>query len=86
MCTKIFSVPPSRISRVERKTEANKSGHLTDRSTPLNVPLLKEEGVSLSFSLDRGDSGEFVFFSFTGLIEILIIHCTEMVFFYLYGL
>ncbi|CAH0728932.1 unnamed protein product, partial [Brenthis ino] len=57
MCTKIFSVPPSRISRVERKTEANKSGHLTNRSTPLNVPLLKEEGVSLSFSLDRGDSG-----------------------------
>ncbi|XP_050342770.1 folliculin-interacting protein 2 isoform X2 [Nymphalis io] len=54
MCTKIFNVPPSRISRT--KTEA-KSGHLATHSTPLNVPLLKEEGVSLSFSLDRGDSG-----------------------------
>ncbi|XP_046960967.1 folliculin-interacting protein 1 isoform X1 [Vanessa cardui] len=55
MCTKIFNVPPSRISRT--KTEAKSSGLLTTRSTPLNVPLLKEEGVSLSFSMDRGDSG-----------------------------
>lgn len=56
MCTKIFSVPPPRISRVERKTDICKS-NLLSRSTPLNVPLVKEEGVSLSFSLDRGDSG-----------------------------
>ncbi|XP_037299581.1 folliculin-interacting protein 2 isoform X2 [Manduca sexta] len=61
MCTKIFCVPTSRrISRVERKTErrdASSCGDLRNGSQPLNVPLLREEGVSLSFSLDRGDSG-----------------------------
>ncbi|CAH0407884.1 unnamed protein product [Chilo suppressalis] len=61
MCTKVFCVPTSRkISRVERKnSEVNSrsSGNLRDVSTPLSVPSLREEGVSLSFSLNRGDSG-----------------------------
>ncbi|KAJ2938259.1 hypothetical protein O0L34_g17600 [Tuta absoluta] len=60
MCTKVFCVPTSRkISRVERKPSAEQSStdlrHIS--SKPLNVPALKEEGVALSFSLDRGDSG-----------------------------
>ncbi|XP_039748729.1 folliculin-interacting protein 2 isoform X2 [Pararge aegeria] len=59
MCTKLFSVPQSRrIGRGDRKiTETKSSGNLNSSSKPLNVPQLKEEGVSLSFSLDRGDSG-----------------------------
>ncbi|XP_023942291.2 folliculin-interacting protein 2 isoform X2 [Bicyclus anynana] len=58
MCTKLFSVPSRRASRHERKiTETRSSGNLNGSSKPLNVPQLKEEGVSLSFSLDRGDSG-----------------------------
>ncbi|XP_059052500.1 folliculin-interacting protein 2 isoform X2 [Achroia grisella] len=57
MCTKVFCVPTSRrISRTDRRTECS-TAKLRNSSTPLNVPLLKEEGVSLSFSLDRGDSG-----------------------------
>ncbi|XP_075970832.1 folliculin-interacting protein 2 isoform X2 [Anticarsia gemmatalis] len=62
MCTKVFCVPSRRISRVitERhpeRREAGGSGDLGSRSKPLSVPLVTEEGVSLSFSLDRGDSG-----------------------------
>ncbi|XP_069354807.1 folliculin-interacting protein 2 isoform X2 [Maniola hyperantus] len=59
MCTKLFSVPRSRqISRGDRKiTDAKSSGDLNSCSKPLSVPQLKEEGVSLSFSMDRGDSG-----------------------------
>ncbi|CAG4941488.1 unnamed protein product [Parnassius apollo] len=59
MCTKVFCVPTSRrISRVERKTsEANSDQNNRNESKPLNVPALREEGVSLSFSIDRGDSG-----------------------------
>ncbi|XP_052750513.1 folliculin-interacting protein 2 isoform X2 [Galleria mellonella] len=57
MCTKVFCVPTSRrISRTERKTESS-TAKVRNSSMPLNVPLLKEEGVSLSFSIDRGDSG-----------------------------
>ncbi|KAL0840160.1 hypothetical protein ABMA28_015454 [Loxostege sticticalis] len=57
MCTKVFCVPTSRkISRVDRKT-SEASGTVRNGSKPLNVPSLREEGVSLSFSLDRGDSG-----------------------------
>ncbi|XP_063532408.1 folliculin-interacting protein 2 [Cydia strobilella] len=56
MCTKVFCLPTSRrISRVDRKVEPS-SFELRERSNPLNVPLQKEE-VSLSFSIDRGDSG-----------------------------
>lgn len=59
MCTKVFCVPTSRkISRVDRKT-SEASGTVRNGSKPLNVPSLREEGVSLSFSLDRGDSGKF---------------------------
>lgn len=59
MCAKVFCVPTSyRISRVDRKTsEVNSTGDIRRCSTPLNVPALREEGVELSFSLDRGDSG-----------------------------
>ncbi|XP_045492883.1 folliculin-interacting protein 2 isoform X1 [Colias croceus] len=59
MCTKMFFVPNSRrISRADRKTDinANVTSELRSCSTPLNMPL-REEGVSLSFSIDRGDSG-----------------------------
>ncbi|XP_073951666.1 folliculin-interacting protein 2-like isoform X2 [Choristoneura fumiferana] len=58
MCTKVFCVPVSRrISRVNRKPDGSDT-ELRERSKskPLNVPLQKEE-VSLSFSIDRGDSG-----------------------------
>lgn len=61
MCTKVFCVPSRRISRIDRqpeRREASSCGEMGDRSKPLSVPLLREEGVSLSFSLDRGDSGE----------------------------
>ncbi|XP_045764522.1 folliculin-interacting protein 2 isoform X2 [Maniola jurtina] len=59
MCTKLFSVPRSRqISPGDRKiTEAKSNGDLNSGSKPLSVPQLNEEGVSLSFSMDRGDSG-----------------------------
>ncbi|CAH0626911.1 unnamed protein product [Chrysodeixis includens] len=59
MCTKVFCVPSRRITRVDRHPERkDASGCETgDRSKPLSVPLVREEGVSLSFSLDRGDSG-----------------------------
>ncbi|KAI5636381.1 folliculin-interacting protein middle domain-containing protein [Phthorimaea operculella] len=59
MCTKVFCVPTSRkISRVETKPSTESSGDLRHiGSKPLNVPAVKEEGVALSFSLDRGDSG-----------------------------
>ncbi|XP_068630181.1 folliculin-interacting protein 1 isoform X2 [Battus philenor] len=59
MCTKVFCVPMSRrVSRIERKTsEANNNKLARNPSKPLNVPTLREEGVSLSFSIDRGDSG-----------------------------
>ncbi|XP_032510819.2 folliculin-interacting protein 2 isoform X3 [Danaus plexippus] len=56
MCTKLFSVPVSRkTSRMERKADSC-SGDV-NRSRPLNMTLLREEGLALSFSLDRGDSG-----------------------------
>lgn len=66
MCTKLFSVPPSRrISQNcqgDRKiSEAKSSGDLNSNLRPLSLPQLREEGVSLSFSLDRGDSGKFIF-------------------------
>ncbi|XP_041976049.1 folliculin-interacting protein 2 isoform X2 [Aricia agestis] len=51
LCTKIFTVPVRRVSRTDRKAG---SGEF-DRSKPLSVPTREE--VSLSFSLDRGDSG-----------------------------
>lgn len=60
MCSKVFCVPSRRISRVDRnpeRREASGCGESGDRSKPLSVPLVREEGVSLSFSLDRGDSG-----------------------------
>ncbi|KAM3961556.1 LOW QUALITY PROTEIN: folliculin-interacting protein 2 [Aphomia sociella] len=57
MCTKVFCIPTTRrISRTERRTDTG-SSEVRNGSMPLNVPLLNEEGVSLSFSLDRGDSG-----------------------------
>ncbi|XP_049866320.1 folliculin-interacting protein 2 isoform X2 [Pectinophora gossypiella] len=58
MYTKVFCVPASRrISRVERKTsDMSSSGDIRNSSKPLSVPVLGE-GVALSFSLDRGDSG-----------------------------
>lgn len=61
MCTKLFSVPVSRkTSRMERKADSC-SGDV-NRSRPLNMTLLREEGLALSFSLDRGDSGELALF------------------------
>lgn len=58
MCSKVFCVPTRRISRIgnpeRREASSCENG---DRSKPLSVPLVREEGVSLSFSLDRGDSG-----------------------------
>ncbi|CAG9784898.1 unnamed protein product [Diatraea saccharalis] len=60
MCTKVFCVPTSRKDRtvVRKNSEINnRISSLTNGSKPLNVPLLREEGVSLSFSMDRGDSG-----------------------------
>ncbi|XP_026328787.1 folliculin-interacting protein 1 isoform X2 [Hyposmocoma kahamanoa] len=59
MCAKVFCVPTShRISRVDRKiSEVNSTEDIRRYSTPLNVPALREEGVELSFTLDRGDSG-----------------------------
>lgn len=60
MCTKIFCVPTSR--RIDRSTGVTRDGSSYDDfrngSKPLKVPTLREEGVSLSFSLDRGDSGK----------------------------
>ncbi|CAK1552888.1 unnamed protein product [Leptosia nina] len=55
MCTKMFCVP-SRRSRGDRKVDINGniSGVLGSCATKMPV---KEEGVSLSFSIDRGDSG-----------------------------
>ncbi|XP_013178007.1 PREDICTED: folliculin-interacting protein 2 isoform X1 [Papilio xuthus] len=58
MCTKVFCVPMSRrISRVERKTSETNNNVVRNSSTPLNVPSWRGEEVSLSFSIDRGDSG-----------------------------
>lgn len=62
MCTKVFCVPSRRISRVNTdhkvdRRDAIGSGDLGSRTKPLSVPLVTEEGVSLSFSLGRGDSG-----------------------------
>ncbi|XP_026739758.1 folliculin-interacting protein 2 isoform X2 [Trichoplusia ni] len=58
MCTKVFCVPSRRITRVVNPERKDASGcEAGDRSKPLSVPLVREEGVSLSFSLDRGDSG-----------------------------
>ncbi|KAJ8731825.1 hypothetical protein PYW08_014555 [Mythimna loreyi] len=57
MCSKVFCVPSRRISRVDRNPERRETSGCGDRSKPLSVPLVREEGVSLSFSLDRGDSG-----------------------------
>ncbi|KAL4710550.1 hypothetical protein ACJJTC_008952 [Scirpophaga incertulas] len=63
MCTKVFCVPASRkSSRADRRTSdvnmnSRSSGNFGNSAKPLNVPLLKEEGVSLSFAIDRGDSG-----------------------------
>ncbi|XP_063821033.1 folliculin-interacting protein 2 isoform X1 [Ostrinia nubilalis] len=58
MCTKVFYVPTSRkVSRVDRKTSEASAANMRNGSKPLNVPSLREEGVSLSFSMDRGDSG-----------------------------
>ncbi|KAH9644919.1 hypothetical protein HF086_014407 [Spodoptera exigua] len=57
MCSKVFCVPSRRISRVGNPERREASGcENGDRSKPLSVPLVREEGVSLSFSLDRGDS------------------------------
>lgn len=61
MCSKVFCVPSRRISRVNRnpeRREASGCGDNRDSSKLLSVPLVREEGVSLSFSLDRGDSGK----------------------------
>ncbi|CAH2075491.1 unnamed protein product, partial [Iphiclides podalirius] len=55
MCTKVFCVPTKRTSRVDSKSSDANSG--PNASKPLDVPALREEGVSLSFSIDRGDSG-----------------------------
>lgn len=64
MCTKVFCMPSRRISRGSThrnpdRRSANNScfDDLDNRSKPLSVPVLTEEGVALSFSLDRGDSG-----------------------------
>ncbi|XP_013136295.1 PREDICTED: folliculin-interacting protein 2 isoform X2 [Papilio polytes] len=58
MCTKVFCVPMSRrISRVEKKTSETNNNVVRNTSTPLNVPEWRGEEVSLSFSIDRGDSG-----------------------------
>lgn len=46
---------------MDRNTERREVSGCGDRSKPLSVPLVREEGVSLSFSLDRGDSGELDF-------------------------
>ncbi|CAF4897925.1 unnamed protein product [Pieris macdunnoughi] len=53
MCTKIFCVPTTR--RTSGKSDIN--GNISDinSSSALNVPT--KEGMSLSFSIDRGDSG-----------------------------
>ncbi|XP_060801266.1 folliculin-interacting protein 2 isoform X2 [Amyelois transitella] len=62
MCTKVFCVPTNRrISRVERRQEEGmrkpEESSITNVSKPLNVPKVTEEGVSMSFSIERGDSG-----------------------------
>ncbi|XP_053603059.1 folliculin-interacting protein 2 isoform X2 [Plodia interpunctella] len=59
MCTKVFCVPTARrVSRVERKQEEKSSmTNGCSGSKSLNVPLVTEEGVSMSFSIERGDSG-----------------------------
>ncbi|XP_050682093.1 folliculin-interacting protein 2 isoform X1 [Leptidea sinapis] len=57
MCTKVFGVPTSRrISHMDRRTDANSFSSVgMEASSPLNVPLA--DGVSMSFSIDRNDSG-----------------------------
>lgn len=64
MCTKVFCVPTTRrVGRSERnpeKQEAESTKSTTNlhkSSKPLNVPLMREQDMSLSFSIDRGDSG-----------------------------
>ncbi|XP_072940769.1 folliculin-interacting protein 2 isoform X2 [Epargyreus clarus] len=58
LCTKVFCVPTSRrISRVDRKVNEANSSSRSNASKPLNVPLVRDHGFSLSLSLDRGDSG-----------------------------
>ncbi|CAB3243285.1 unnamed protein product [Arctia plantaginis] len=62
MCAKVFCVPSRRVSRANADRNSNRriassSGDFGSRTNPQSVPLVPEEGVSLSFSMDRGDSG-----------------------------
>lgn len=64
MCAKVFCVPSRRVSRSYADRNSNRriassTGDFGSRTKPDTVPLVSEEGVSLSFSMDRGDSGKF---------------------------